>query len=387
MSIFVGLIDKDPIRLLTPILDKRSTCKKAIFIGSHEDKLMFQRLSSVLKKHSVLSEFYQIPSGPSVKGIKAEILDLANRLLTHNDDVYFNASCGLRHRLLSVYEVFRQFKWPIFVVEPFSDRLCWVYPEGKENSFIQDHISLEEYLSIFGAICERQTHCFGESHYLDLINVCRQWAKSASELGPGLATLNYLATTCRKQQVLSVELSDTQQSYTELNRLIDDLCQCNLAAYEGGILSFLGNRARRFANGEWLELLVNHHIEELSDTISTIQDKALNLQITRNVNSEEVKNEIDVAAIVNNKLHLIECKTKSMKSNGDDTLYKLESIKDLLGGFQARAMLISFRSLNSSDISRAKDLELALIGPKELPSLSEHLHIWLNGAGGYEPST
>lgn len=74
-----------------------------------------------------------------------------------------------------------------------------------------------------------------------------------------------------------------------------------------------------------------------------------------------------------------------MQSNGDDTLYKLESLKDLLGGFQARAMLISFRPLKYTDISRAKDLELALIGPEQLPQLPLHLKKWLNDAGGYEP--
>lgn len=106
----------------------------------------------------------------------------------------------------------------------------------------------------------------------------------------------------------------------------------------------------------------------------------------RYVNGKEVRNEIDVATIVNNKLHLIECKTKNMQSNGDDTLYKLESLKDLLGGFQARAMLISFRPLRYVDITRAKDLGLTLIGPDQLNQLPLHLKNWFNDAGGYEPN-
>ena len=73
--------------------------------------------------------------------------------------------------------------------------------------------------------------------------------------------------------------------------------------------------------------------------------------------------------VVNNKLHIIECKTKGMRDDGDDTLYKLESLRDLLGGLQARAMLVSFRPLRHNDITRAEDLGLALIGPDELKDL------------------
>lgn len=73
-----------------------------------------------------------------------------------------------------------------------------------------------------------------------------------------------------------------------------------------------------------------------------------------------------------------------MKTDGDDTLYKLETLKDLLGGFQARAMLISFRPLKYTDISRAQDLGLALIGPKELVNLPLYLKNWFNDAGGYD---
>ena len=71
-----------------------------------------------------------------------------------------------------------------------------------------------------------------------------------------------------------------------------------------------------------------------------------------------------------------------MSSDGDDTLYKLESIRDLLGGIQARAMLVSFRPLRHHDVIRATDLGLALIGPDQLSDLKTHLHQWFLEAGG-----
>jgi hypothetical protein len=386
MSIFIGLIDKDPIRLLTPILDKRSPCEHAIFIGDKNELDMFFRLHKVLNKNSVTSEFFEIPQEPSVALIKKSTLNLAQKVSTLDKPVYFNASCGLRHRLLSIYEIFFQFNWPTFVVEPFSDRLCWMCPEGRQSIFIQDHIKLEDYLSVFGADIERSNYQIDAKKQAQLIKTAESWANSAIDLGQGLATLNYLATKCRKENTLTVELSNVQTQYIELKKLITDLCEVNLANHQNGILTFKSEGARRFANGDWLELLVNYYINELSEQIPTIQDKALNLKVKRYVNGKEVRNEIDVATIVNNKLHLIDCKTKNMQSNGDDTLYKLESLKDRLGGFQARAMLISFRPLRYVDITRAKDLGLSLIGPDQLNQLPLHLKNWFNDAGGYEPS-
>ncbi len=84
--------------------------------------------------------------------------------------------------------------------------------------------------------------------------------------------------------------------------------------------------------------------------------------------------------VANNKLHIIECKTKGMRDDGDDTLYKLESLRDLLGGLQSRAMLVSFRPLRHHDIVRAQDLGLAIIGPEQLCDLRQHLTAWLEQA-------
>ncbi len=211
-----------------------------------------------------------------------------------------------------------------------------------------------------------------------------RWASNALELGPGLATLNYLATTCRKEQKLDVGLTEKQQSYRELDMLIQDLVDTELATYEKGILTFESEDARRFSNGEWLENLVHSTVKQIQQEIPTIQDRSLNVQVYRQLGEREVRNELDVATVVNNKLHIIECKTKGMRDDGDDTLYKLESLRDLLGGLQARAMLVSFRPLRHNDITRAEDLGLALIGPDELKNLKHYLSTWFKEAGGYE---
>ncbi|MDA0147854.1 DUF1887 family protein [Vibrio sp. LaRot3] len=384
MAVHVGIIDQDPIRLITPLLDNRTISQHIVFIGVENQKEMYERLHSVLKQRNITSEFYQIPNVANTSKIKQSVAALAEDLKSRGEEVKLNASCGLRHRLLSVYEVFRSYHWAIFVVEPNSDRLCWLYPDGKEDTQVQDRITISDYLTIFGARGEFNEQELPPQLDQKLYELGERWASNALELGPGLATLNYLATTCRKEQKLDVELSEKQQGYRELNMLLSDLVEANIATYENGILTFESEEARRFSNGEWLETLVHSTVRQIQQDMPTIQDRSLNVQVYRQLGDREVRNELDVASVVNNKLHIIECKTKGMRDDGDDTLYKLESLRDLLGGLQARAMLVSFRPLRYNDITRAEDLGLALIGPDELKDLKAHLTSWFMEAGGSE---
>ncbi|NIY81552.1 DUF1887 family protein [Vibrio hepatarius] len=382
MAIHVGIIDKDPIRLVTPLLDNRTISNHIVFIGVKAQEEIYTRLHNVLAKRQITSEFFEIPNVANPTKIKQSICALAKDLKQRAEDVKLNASCGLRHRLLSVYEIFRSYHWPIFVVEPSSDRLCWLYPDGKEDTQVQDRITIDDYLTIFGARGEFSEHEISPQLDQQLYELGERWASNALELGPGLATLNYLATTCRKEQKLDVELTEKQQGYRELNMLITDLVDTGIATYENGTLTFANEDARRFSNGEWLETLVHSTVRQIQTSMPTIQDRSLNVQVYRQLGEREVRNELDVASVVNNKLHIIECKTKGMRDDGDDTLYKLESLRDLLGGLQARAMLVSFRPLRHNDITRAEDLGLALIGPDELKDLKTHLTNWFLEAGG-----
>lgn len=382
MAIHVGIIDQDPVRLITPLFDESVSGQHMVFIGDDVQFTMYERLHSILANRDITSEFFEIPSIVNTVIIKESIESLAQDLKQRGQEIKFNASCGLRHRLLSAYEVFRTYHWPIFVVEPFSDKLCWLYPNGREQQQVADRIQLEDYLTIFGARCEISETELPDQLDKQLRELGQRWASNALELGPGLATLNYLATTCRKEQKLDVALSEKQQGYRELDMLLADLVDTGLATYENGILTFDCEDARRFANGEWLENLVHSTVKDIQDQLPTIQDHSLNVQVYRQIGEREVRNELDVATVVNNKLHIIECKTKGMRDDGDDTLYKLESLRDLLGGLQARAMLVSFRPLRHHDIVRAQDLGLAIIGPDELGNLQGYLFDWFKEAGG-----
>ena len=106
MAVHVGIIDQDPIRLVTPLLDNRTISNHIVFIGVKSQIAMYQRLEHVLAKRNITAEFFEIPNVANTSRIKRAVGILADDLSSRGEEVKLNASCGLRHQLLSVYEIF-----------------------------------------------------------------------------------------------------------------------------------------------------------------------------------------------------------------------------------------------------------------------------------------
>ncbi len=101
MTVHVGIIDSDPIRLITPLLDNRVTEAKMIFVGDISQQTMFQRLQQVLSQRNIESEFYDIPQDANTLLIKQSAQKLAKKLTTENEKsrtqckLWFKASTSL----------------------------------------------------------------------------------------------------------------------------------------------------------------------------------------------------------------------------------------------------------------------------------------------------
>lgn len=79
-----------------------------------------------------------------------------------------------------------------------------------------------------------------------------------------------------------------------------------------------------------------------------------------------VRNEIDVAFVRGNHLTLIECKavnwtSKKSESLQRDALFKLEAVRQRLGGRHHRAVLVTLNPLTEHNMRRAKDSNILVI--------------------------
>jgi hypothetical protein len=176
---------------------------------------------------------------------------------------------------------------------------------------------------------------------------------------------------------LPVRLKATNEDSC-LQKLLKECEHANLLKFNQGQITFANESARFEANGGWLENYINSKLNELK-TDQLLQDKPhLNIEVS---SAGYSTNEVDVAFMANNKLHIIECKTKRLAgknagSAGTESLYKLDSIS-ALGGLGTKSMLVSYRPLNSYDAARAKDLRINVVQAQELHNLKNVLRTWI----------
>jgi len=126
--------------------------------------------------------------------------------------------------------------------------------------------------------------------------------------------------------------------------------QIGLLRKEGRGIVFPDKNTRFFVNSEWLELYTYACCLGLKKS-NGIQYVCHSVEVGCQQGKNTILNEMDVALLKDNRLYLLECKTKQFSGNekklseGADVLYKLDSIRNLLGGLQAKAMLVNFKKL------------------------------------------
>lgn len=172
-------------------------------------------------------------------------------------------------------------------------------------------------------------------------------------------------------------------------KLIERFETEGLLAWQDEGLRFPDEDARFYVNGGWLEDHVYSVLFGLRTRMHhkgrSIQDFGRNLEVSRRVGvgKELVRNELDVAFLADNRLYIIECKTQRFdrspgsSGKGATALYKLDTLKDLLGGLQARAMLVSYRDLCSVDQQRAKDLNIRICSGAGIAGLDRQIEAWV----------
>ena len=201
------------------------------------------------------------------------------------------------------------------------------------------------------------------------------------EWGGALGQLNRLASDAEQNKTLSVSLALLEKQDSHLETLLKQCDASGILKHLKGNnqIRFVDDKARFFANGGWLEEYINGRLNELKGE-GILQDSShLNLKIA----SSRSSNEIDVAFMARNRLHLIECKTRRLTgayagSAGTESLYKLDSISEF-GGIGTRSMLVSYRSLGAADKQRAADLHIKVVEAVQLQDIKATLKAWIQG--------
>lgn len=371
----VCIVSGQPAPNLLPLLDEAMRPDRVVLLVTLQMREKAEWLKAVIKPMGIKVEFIELEVAENFNAIQAKLLSLLDNV--DCSTVALNATGGTKWMAIAAQEVFRLHDAPVFYVNIINDTVLFL-DEKKQPHKLQHRINLDKFLKANGykVISGGVPQGLPESDK----KMCEQLVLKVAQWSSAIGQLNQLASIAGQQKSLQISmdlLNGTPDAH--LLALMAELRTAGiLNSSDPHIVRFSNEASRSYANGGWLEFYVNSLLNRLK-VDGVIQDSArLNLKIS---SSKDSQNELDVAFMANNHLHIIECKTKRMSGSDmgaavTDSLYKLDSISDL-GGLGTKAMLVSYRELRATDKQRATDLRIKVVAGIEIQNLKSHLKKWI----------
>ena len=380
------LVSAQPTPNLTPALDPATAPRRVLLLVSPDMGRRADWLESVLGPRGIRVERWAIGDPWDIGQVQDRVLDL----LVHEETavaaraIALNATGGTKPMSIAAYEAFRANDLPIFYVHPELDRLIWMHPRERPPQALANRLKLDAFLLAHGArVAGALAGALPEAR-----RALTDWLVTHGPcLARALSTLNWLAAKAA-DTLRSPVLEAGQRRDPVLDDLIGRFAETGLLTVQAGALHFADEAARFYVNGGWLEEHVYAVFRELRREQPNIQDLARSVEIVReDTRGGAVRNEIDVACLAENRLYLVECKTRvwgrgapaaaDPAGPGAEALYKLDTLADLLGGLQARAMLASYLDLPAPVRRRAADLRIRVCAGERLKELRAEVARWL----------
>ncbi len=372
MKIHVCLVSGQPTPNIVPILDPETRPELVILVVSPSLEKRADNLKQVIiSQKGVKAELWKINDAFDFQQLENQFLELISEYEHH--DIMLNLTGGTKLMSLAAHSVFHAEDKRIFYVHPQTDHLLWIHPKSQASQAIADRIKIPAFLQAHGAqITSKREHQVSP----ELREYANTLIEDVAKYGQALSVLNHYAGTA-KNNLISEKIAPRHKNYTELHHLIDDLKALSLLTHKDNQLHFSDENARFFVNGGWLEQWVFSAVNQLKKEIPSIQDTACSVELMRDQN---VKNELDIVILANNRLYIIECKSKTYRASNNDaneSLYKLDSLADVIGGLQSNAMLLSYQALDKYPQQRAESLKINLVSGSQLQHLKSHIKKWL----------
>lgn len=373
-DIHVCLVSAQAAPNLLPVLDEKLRPKEVILLVTEAMNEKAGNLQSVIQPTGIKVRIEPFSSTGDFQAMQEQLENLIKPY--PSGKVALNVTGGTKWMAITAQEVFRFNNRPVFYVDIESDRVLFLDSNILPIQ-ITAKIKVESYLKAYGyQILNEQRSCGLTARHRDF---CQQMILHVTEWEFALGQLNRLAKEAERNDKLQASLSLLEKHDNHLERLLKECQSAQILNYypSDNKIEFINDQTRFFANGGWLEEFINSQLNELKAE-GILQDNShLNLKIA----SAKSSNEIDVAFMAKNRLHLIECKTKRLSgqhtgSSGTESLYKLDSISDL-GGLTTKAMLVSYRSLGKADAQRAKDLNIRVVQGEDIQRIKSIIRQWI----------
>lgn len=376
-DVHVCLVSGQPTPNLVPVAAESFRPQEVILVVTPP---MMTKAAALEK---VMRERYQIKVQQIHITNEYDTADIGERLFkllidVDKEKVALNTTGGTKLMSIGAYSTFRDAGYPSFYVTEKTGEIK-ILDSNETFQLDTPKIRIEDYLTVHGyKVIENAKRQINQKW----LPIAEELIRAYRDLSDCLVTLNYLISQNQNNLVFEVSSGHLDEHMKYLLSLIE---RHDLAHWKNNHITFVNTEARDYMAGTWFEEYVFHLVKQ----IPNVQDCAMSVQIDLEDEKKRGRNELDIAVMVDNTLHILECKTVNFenKSNNEERnqpLYKLETLKKL-GGLRTKTALISYRELGKKCDhmkARAAGAEIKILQQKDLQGLSTELSKWLNPKQG-----
>jgi hypothetical protein len=379
---------------LLPVLDEAWRPTKLVLACSAQMKAAAAALRAVIqtKCPGLVVETLDLPNAYDYGALSEAFLGY---LADHADeDIALNVTGGTKLMAVAAQEVFRSAGKPVFYVNVETDEVLVIGAasgaasgEKSTRQPLRAKLKVHEMLRAHGYTVTAQEN---PQITRELRDLTARLIDHVASAGRALGAINALARSARDVPGLKAELSPAQYDSRSLMDIVALFADADVLRQTGQVIQFKDEAARFFVNGGWLEAHVFEALQSLRAQHDGLSDVAMGVRVGFTGKAKDQmrdKNEIDVAFLYRNTLHLIECKTANLAQGGkgDDNkateaLYKMESLLKL-GGLRTKGMVVDYRgqlSQSEADRQRAAEAGIAIVAGAQLKDLKGAIsRIWL----------
>jgi hypothetical protein len=348
--------------------------ERAALVVSEPMQPRADALGKVLSEMGIEVAQHRLRDEHDPRAVEADLLDWFSPL--QGEDVYLNLTGGTKVMALAALAVAEAAGWHRFYVDVDTDHVVWLGRDAPPARKLNESVRLRHYLAAYGIAID------GELRRREPDSAQREYLQELllyyDEYLNALPPLNHALQRAEDRRALGVDLTEAEADSISLARLLELARRLGMASLEGRRLTIRDEAARDFLKGGWLEQHAFDAVVQLQGALG-VRDRAVNLRVRHG----GVVNELDVAFLYRNRLHVIECKTGDPRADdgarANEALFKLAENARRLGGLATRGMFVSYRPLREAELRLARLLQIEVVHGRDVARLRDRLRTWCGG--------
>lgn len=314
-----------------------------------------QALIAELKKTGKVVEELSIKKESSLQALYKQFSTWLEKHL--DDEIVVNITGGTKLMSLAAYQVFSEWGFRCFYCNKESSQLIWLDDESTIEN-IGSKIGLKQYLL---------TYQYRITNKSTLAQIPKSYKEYANLLYEELCKAGKYNSTCTfigKIHALTQDKPSNNISFTSEEEIFLRHLEksTDLFEHKNDKIICKTEDVRKMMCGGWLEILV-------ADSMRGNNYRDINIGVSFEKSTQRAdkstKQELDVMAMYQDKLLIVECKAKKWENTAQasESIYKLKALSDI-GGLNTLPVFVSLRDVPADAKTRAAEQGIRVIGGK-----------------------